>query len=63
MIMKTIRAQVGETDMFSNMYIVADENTKEGILIDAGGGIDKIVNFVENMQIKLKYIIITREEI
>ena len=49
MIMKTIRAQVGETDMFSNMYIVADETTKEGILIDAGGGVDKIVNFIENM--------------
>ena len=59
MIMKTIRAQVGETDMFSNMYIIADETTKEGILIDAGGGVDKIVNFVENMQIKLKYIILT----
>lgn len=59
MIMKTIRAQVGETDMFSNMYIVADETTKEGILIDAGGGVDKIVNFIENMQIKLKYIILT----
>lgn len=59
MIMKTIRAQVGNTDMFTNMYIIADENTKEGVLIDAGGGIDKIVNFIENMQIKLKYIILT----
>lgn len=59
MIMKTIRAQVGNTDMFTNMYVIADENTKEGVLIDAGGGIDKIVNFIENMQIKLKYIILT----
>ncbi len=59
MIMKTIRAQVGDTDMFSNMYIVADENTKEGILIDAGGGVDKVVNIVEKLQIKLKYIILT----
>ena len=59
MIMKTIRAQVGNTDMFTNMYIIADENTKEGVLIDAGGGIDKIVNFIEKMQIKLKYVILT----
>ena len=59
MIMKTIRAQVGNTDMFTNMYVIADENTKEGVLIDAGGGVDKIVNFIENMQIKLKYIILT----
>lgn len=59
MIMKTIRAQVGNTDMFTNMYVIADENTKEGVLIDAGAGVDKIVNFIENMQIKLKYIILT----
>ena len=59
MIMKTIRAQVGNTDMFTNMYVVADENSKEGVLIDAGGGADKIINFIENMQIKLKYIILT----
>ena len=59
MIMKTIRAQVGNTDMFTNMYVIADETSKEGVLIDAGGGVDKIVNFIENMQIKLKYIILT----
>ena len=59
MIMKTIRAQVGNTDMFTNMYVIADETSKEGVLIDAGGGADKIINFIENMQIKLKYIILT----
>lgn len=59
MIMKTVRAQVGNINMYTNMYVVADENTKEGVLIDAGGGIDKIVNFIEKMQIRLKYIILT----
>lgn len=59
MIMKTFRAQVGNTSMFTNMYLIADEKTKEGILIDAGAGIDKIINFIENAQIKLKYVILT----
>lgn len=59
MIMKTFRAQVGNTSMFTNMYLIADENTKEAVLIDAGAGIDKIINFIENAQIKLKYIILT----
>ena len=47
MIMKTFRAQVGNTNMFTNMYVIADENTKDGVLIDAGAGIDKIINFIE----------------
>lgn len=59
MILKTFRAQVGEFQTFTNMYVVFDENTKEGILIDAGAGADKIVNYIENMNVKLKYIILT----
>lgn len=59
MILKTFRAQVGEFQTFTNMYVVFDENTKEGILIDAGAGADKIVNYIENMNVKLKYIVLT----
>ena len=59
MIMKMFRAQVGNTDMFTNMYVIFDDETKEGILIDAGAGIDKIVNYIENSNIKLKYIVLT----
>ena len=59
MILKTFRAQVGDFQTFTNMYVVFDEETKEGILIDAGAGADKIVNYIENMNIKLKYIILT----
>ena len=33
MIMKTVRAQVGNINMYTNMYVVADENTKEGVLM------------------------------
>ena len=49
----------GNATIYTNMYVVADEETKEGILIDAAGGIDKIYNYVENMNIKLKYVILT----
>lgn len=59
MILKTFRAQVGEFQTFTNMYVVFDEETKEGILIDAGAGADKIINYIENMNVKLKYIILT----
>ena len=38
MIMKTFRAKVGVADLYTNMYVVADEKTKDGILIDAGAG-------------------------
>ena len=59
MILKTFRAQVGKFQTFTNMYVVFDEETKEGILIDAGAGADKIINYIENMNVKLKYIILT----
>lgn len=59
MIMKTFRARVGNTDMYTNMYVIADEQTKEGILIDAGAGMDKIVNYIDNMGIKIKYVVLT----
>ncbi len=59
MIMKTFRAQLGNFQMFTNMYAVFDEETREGILIDAGAGADKIINYLDNMNVKLKYIVLT----
>lgn len=59
MLLKTFRVMPGNATIYTNMYVVADEETKEGILIDAAGGIDKIYNYVENMNIKLKYVILT----
>lgn len=59
MILKTFRAMPGSANMYTNMYLIADEETKEGILIDAAGSIDKIYNYVENMNIKLKYVVLT----
>lgn len=59
MIMKTFRAKVGVADLYTNMYVIADEKTKDGILIDAGGGIDKIIEYIDLMGIKLRYIVLT----
>ena len=59
MLLKTFRVMPGNATIYTNMYVVADEKTKEGILIEAAGGIDKIYNYVENMNIKLKYVILT----
>lgn len=59
MILKTFRIMPGNAQIYTNMYVVADEESKEGILIDAAGGVDKIYNYVENMNIKLKYVILT----
>ncbi len=38
MIMKTFRTRIGITQIYTNMYVVADEQTKEGMLIDARWG-------------------------
>lgn len=59
MILKTFRIMPGNAQIYTNMYVIADEESKEGILIDAAGGIDKIYNYVENMNINLKYVILT----
>ena len=59
MILKTFRAMPGYASSYTNMYLIADEETKEGILIDAAGAIDKIYNYIENMNINLKYVVLT----
>ena len=47
MILKTFRIMPGNAQIYTNMYVIADEESKEGILIDAAGGIDKIYNYHE----------------
>lgn len=46
---------VGET----NCYIVQDENTKETMVIDPGGDVDKISEMLDTLQAKVKYILLT----
>ena len=58
MILKRIKVDggiIGET----NCYIVECEETKEVMVIDPGGEVDKIVEMIETLHGKLKYIFLT----
>lgn len=59
MLLKSFKNIVGELDTFTNSYIVYDENSKEGIVIDLADNADKLYNYIENLQINLKYIVLT----
>lgn len=58
MILKKIKINipaVGDT----NCYIVQDENTKETMVIDPAGEVDRITEMLNTLQSKVKYILIT----
>ncbi len=59
MLLKSFKGMVGELGMFTNTYIVYDEKSKEGIIIDVANNADKMCNYIENLEIKPKYIILT----
>lgn len=42
-----------------NCYVVADEETKEGFVVDPGDNVDVLLDFINKNEIKLKYIINT----
>ncbi len=46
-------------NMMTNCYLVADENTNEGIVIDPGGEPEKILDMVGRAGVKIKYIVLT----
>lgn len=52
---KTVPAGIYE----ANCYILVDEDTKDCVIIDAGGDADKIETAVESMSGKPKYVILT----
>ena len=43
----------------TNCYIVCDEKSKETMVIDPAGDVDKIVEILDILQSKLKYIYLT----
>lgn len=58
MILKRIKMElplVGET----NCYIIQDEKTKETMVIDPGGEPDKVIEMLNIIDAKLKYIYLT----
>lgn len=59
MLLKTFRGFVGILGSYTNTYLVYDEKTFDGVLIDLANNVEQIKEFQKNMNIKLKYIILT----
>ena len=59
MILKKIKVRTPQENLLTNTYIVCDEETKETMVIDPGGEVDKIVEMLDIMEAKLKYIVLT----
>ena len=58
MILKRLKVNVGNM-LGINSYIIQDEETKEAMVIDPGGSIDKIVEMLTVLDAKVKYIVLT----
>ena len=58
MILKELKIEYWAGDV-TNCYIVQDENSKETMVIDPAGDIDKITKMLDILQAKLKYIYLT----
>ena len=58
MILKELKIEVWQGDL-TNCYIIQDENSKETMVIDPAGEVDKIIEMLDILQAKLKYIYLT----
>ena len=46
-------------DVATNCYLVYDEKTLEGAIVDPGDNADRLIREIESARIKLKYILLT----
>ena len=58
MILKELRIDSWAGDV-TNCYIVQDEETKETMVIDPAGEVEKIIEILNILNAKLKYIYVT----
>lgn len=58
MILKRIRVHT-PYEIFTNVYIIQDEVTKETMVVDPGGEVDKIIQMLDILNANLKYIYLT----
>ena len=58
MILKTIQVK-SAWKLHTNCYIIQDEETKEAIVIDPAGELEKIIDMLDILEAKLKYIYLT----
>ncbi len=59
MILKKLKLKVEHLNLLTNCYIVVDEKTKETMVIDPGSEPEKIIEMLNILEAKLKYIFIT----
>ena len=59
MILKELRVQSEFVIIITNCYIIEDEKTKETMVIDPGGEPEKIIELLEILGSKVKYIYLT----
>lgn len=59
MILKQLRVSSGMIPELTNCYIVQDEKSKETMVIDPGGEVEKITAMLDILDAKLKYIYLT----
>ena len=59
MVLKSFKGRVGALGSYTNTYLVYDEKTFDGALIDLANNLDEIQEFVESINIKIKYLILT----
>ena len=58
MILKILRVDGGIPEK-TNCYIIQDENTKETMVIDPGGSPEKIIEMLDILEAKVKYLYLT----
>lgn len=58
MILKRVKINTNLTEM-TNCYLIQDEKTKETMVIDPGGEPQKIIEMLDILEAKLKYIYLT----
>ena len=58
MILKELKIETWIGDK-TNCYIIQDEKSKETMVIDPAGDVDKIIEMLDILQAKLKYIYLT----
>ncbi|MBR2786125.1 MAG: MBL fold metallo-hydrolase [Clostridia bacterium] len=58
MVLKRLRVST-PYEIYTNVYIIQDEISKETLVVDPGGEVDKIVDMLNILQAKLKYIFLT----
>lgn len=58
MILKRIRV-LTPYQMYTNVYIIQDEKTKETMVVDPGAEVDKIIEMLDILDADLKYIYLT----